>query len=820
MGRAPGAKGFAALPPGEGADSPATDLVKARNALLTARQRRLPADALRAALADLHEFWLASRATSLGIGHGTALVAVGALGRRELAPYSDLDLLLLHDGKREVSRLADALWYPLWDARVGLDHSVRTVGQALQVAATDLRVALGLLEARLIVGDGALFTAMDTAVRQAWRAGIRSRLDDLAESAQERWRRRGDVAHRVEPDLKHGHGGLRDVQLLDALAAGQLIDRPGPDVRAARDLLLDVRTELHRLAGRSRDVLRAQDADEVAAALELGDRFELARRLSGAARTIVYAVDVGLRTARAALPLRGRARLAGLRSFGRGPVRRPLDEGVVEHAGEVALARDAHPAKDPALTLRVAATAARTGIPVAVGTLATLADTAPELRRPWPRVALDELLSLLGAGRPAVDVIEAMDRSGLWGRLFPEWGAVRDLPPRDRAHVWTVDRHLVETVAHAARLTTTVARPDLLLLGALLHDLGKGRGEDHSVVGAALAEQIGHRLGLWPADVDILRAMVRHHLLLPHTATRRDLEDPATTQRVVDTLGGDQILLELLVALAEADSLATGPGVWSEWRAALVADLAERCRTMLAGQPVPGPEPLAAQHRALADEVSTTGSVHVAANTEAGPGAATTITLVTPGQPGVLALATGVLALHSLQVHSAAIRVVELPGERSAAVSTFAVSPRFGRPPDVALLRQDLMRALDGTLRLADRLAAKERDYGETSGGETSGGETSGRDRQSRNAQAKVLWFDDEATGAVVLELRTTDRIGLLYRVAAALEGCAVTVRWARVVTWGSSVVDSFCLTGPCPAGGLAPKDRSKIERAVLNASG
>ncbi len=810
MGREPGTMGSGAQPHGNGTDSPAADLARARAALLVVnpRQRRLPADALRAALGDLHEFWLTSRAASLGLGQGTALIAVGALGRRELAPYSDLDLLLLHNGKRDVAELADQLWYPLWDAGVGLDHSVRTVGQALQVAATDLRAVLGLLEARLIAGDSALFTSMDTAVRQAWRTGIRSRLEELAESAQERWRRRGDIAHRVEPDLKNGRGGLRDMQLLDALSAGQLLDRACPEVRAARDLLLDVRTELHRLAGRSRDVLRAQDADEVASALALGDRFDLARSLSGAARTVVYAVDVGLRTARAALPPRGRARLTGLRKLGRGPVRRPLDEGVVEHGGEVVLARDARPSRDPALALRVAATAARTGMPVAAGTLATLADTAPELRKPWPRTALDELLSLLGAGRPAVDVIEAMDRTGLWGRLFPEWGAVRDLPPRDRAHVWTVDRHLAETAAHAARLTTTVARPDLLLLGALLHDLGKGRGGDHSVVGAALAEQIGQRLGLWASDVDILCAVVRHHLLLPHTATRRDLEDPATAQRVVDTLGGDQTVLELLVALAEADSLATGPGVWSDWRAALVFDLAERCRAVLAGQPVPGPEPVSEEHRVLAERVAATGSVHVAADTGAGPGAVTTITVVTPGRPGVLALAAGVLALHSLQVHSAVIRVVELPGGCSTAVDTFTVSPRFGRPPDVALLRQDLVRALDGSLRLADQLAAKERDYGET--GDPGAGGTP-------DAGAKVLWFDDEATGALVLELRTTDRIGLLYRVASALEGSAATVRWARVVTWGSSVVDSFGLTGLGADGGLGP--RRKIECAVLRAA-
>ena len=797
--------------PATGPDTAVADLVEARHALLSAhpRHRRLPAGALRTALVDLHDFWLSTRAASVGMGPGTALVAVGGLGRRELAPHSDLDLVLLHDGKRDVGPLADALWYPLWDARIALDHSVRTVGQAVGVAATDLRAAFGLLEGRRVAGDSGLAADLDTAVRTAWRAGIRGRVGEIVESVADRWSRTGDVAHRVEPDLKSGHGGLRDVYLLDALAAGQLIDRPGPEVAEARTLLLDVRTELHRLSGRGCDVLRAQDADEVAAALALGDRFDLARALSGAARTVVYAVDVALRTARAAVPtrgvralrysglstLRGSSRLRG--SVSRGPVRRPLDDGVVEQAGEVVLAREAQPTRDPTLVLRVAATAARTGMPVAAGTLATLADTAPELRGPWPRAALDELLSLLGAGHRAVDVVEALDRTGLWGRLLPEWGAVRDLPPRDRAHVWTVDRHLVETTAHAARLTTVVARPDLLLLGALLHDIGKGRGEDHSVIGAALAEQVGRRLGLCPSDVALLSAMVRHHLLLPHTATRRDLDDPVTVQRVVETLGGNGVLLELLVTLAEADALATGPGVWSDWKAQLVGDLGERCRAALAGRPLPGPAPLTDAQRRLAE----TGGVRVELAEQApAAGGVLAVTVVAPDRPGLLSRAAGVLALHSLEVHSADLRA-----HGGAAVYVFGVSPVFGSPPDPALLRQELVRALEGSLPLASRLEAKERDYG---------------DAAAEAPRAKVLWFDDEATGAVVLELRAGDRIGLLHRVAAALESSGVDVQWARAATLGSSVVDSFCLVGGGKDGQLRPDQRQRVERAVLTAAG
>jgi [protein-PII] uridylyltransferase len=797
--------------PGAGSAGSAEDLVRAKAVLLAqaGRKRRLGPGALRAALVDLHDFWLASRAAAIGLSDRAALVAVGALGRRELAPYSDLDLVLLHDGRTDVERLAEQLWYPLWDAGIGLDHSVRTPGQAVQVAATDLRAALGLLEARHIAGDPALSDTVRTAVRQAWRAGIRGRFDELADSARARWTKVGEIAHRVEPDLKNGHGGLRDVQLIDALAAAQLLDRPGRDVLEARDLLLDVRVELHRLAGRPRDVLRAQDADEIATSLEIGDRFELARALSGAARAVAFAAEVGLRSARSALPRRG---LAALR---RPPVRRPLAAGVVEHLGEVALARDASAGRDPALVLRVAATAARTGLPVAAGTLHHLADTAPELREPWPRAALAELLALLGTGHALVDVVESLDRTGLWGRLFPEWGAVRDLPPRDRAHVWTVDRHLVEACANAGRLTTRVARPDLLLVGSLLHDIGKGRGGDHSVVGESVTLQVARRLGFGEPDAALLGAMVAHHLLLPHTATRRDLDDPATITRVVETLvstegakkvdGGPGLLLELLEALAEADSLATGPGVWSPWKKTLLAELGRRCRAALAGERL-GRTPSVPVPDGLVDATSSDGRPQVRLD---GRDPATVL-VVAPDRPGVLSAAAGVLALHSLDVHAAELETGARDGGRDVAVVRFAVSPRFGGLPDPALLRAELGRVLDGTLALDESLARKERDYAPV----LPPGEQA--------PPTRVLWFDDEATGAVVLELRATNRIGLLHRVAAALEHCGADVLWARVATLGASVVDSFGLAVSGPDGPEAVPSagrRGEIEEAVLAAA-
>ncbi|WP_026360984.1 [protein-PII] uridylyltransferase [Amycolatopsis nigrescens] len=764
-------------------------LNKAAERLLEGRHGRLGAAALRAALVDLYEFWLGQAATAAGVDTadpGVALVAVGGLGRRELVPFSDLDLVLVHDGNQQVGKIADALWYPLWDARVGLDHAVRTPAEAVRVAAEDLRTAVGLLDARHLSGDQGLTARLSAAAREQWRRIARKRLPELAEAARQRWHRSGELAQSSAPDLKHGRGGLRDLGLLDALAAAQLTDRPGEELRAARELLLDVRTELRRELRRDRDVLAAPDAELVAAELGFGDRFTLARKLSGAGRAVSYAVDLAFRST--VDPPRSR--------FGRRPSRTPLDDGVVLHGNEVALARDAVPARDPGLLLRVAAASARSGRPISHGTLRTLADSAPELRAPWPADARDALTGLLGAGEGLVDAVEALDRTGLWARLFPEWGAVRDLPPRSPVHSWTVDRHLVLACVEAAKLSTTVARPDLLLLGALLHDIGKGRDTDHSVLGAAISAQVAARVGLSEEDSALVSEMVRHHLLLAHTATRRDISEQETVLRVAKTVHNDPVLLELLEALTKADSLATGPGMWNDWKAGLIAKLSGRCREVMQGKGFVSPEPLDEQQRELVAAAVRSGHGEVLISSE---GKVATVVLAVPAKAELLAPAAGVLALHSLEVHTAVLR-----GHDGGRAAIFTASPKFGSLPDIALLREQFGRAVSGGLALTQKLAAKERDY---------------HSAGSVAAEPKVLWFDDETSGSstVVLELRAADRIGLLYRVAGALQGCAAEVRWAKVATLGGAVVDSFAIA---PRDGrLDPAWRRQVERAVLTAA-
>ncbi|MGV9712342.1 [protein-PII] uridylyltransferase [Gordonia sp. NPDC003424] len=798
----------------------ATDLAATRRQILeTSRAGKLDAAGLRQVLVDLHEFWLTSKGAELGIksDSGLSIVAVGGLGRGELLPYSDLDLILLHDDlpSERVSEVADGLWYPLWDANIPLDHSVRTVPQALQVAREDVSAALGLLEARHIVGDEDLSTLLIGGIRQQWRSEIRDRFPAVVTAAQDRWRRAGDIAHRAEPDLKNGRGGLRDVQLLGALAIAQLTDgmaslrpdSPGAGPQVAYQRLLDIRTELHRIAGRPREQVRAQDADEIGAALRIGDRFDLARVISDAARTISYSIDVGLRTAGNALPRRGLAKLR------RSPIRRPLDEGVVEHNGEIVLARNAIPSKDPGLILRVASASARSGLPISASTLSRLADYAPELREPWPAEALSDLLVLLGAGHHMVDPIEALDRTGLWGRLLPEWGAVRDLPPRDAIHTWTVDRHLVETAAHAGSMTTRVARPDLLVLGALIHDLGKGRGADHSIVGAELAIQVGNRFGLWPQDVTTLSEMVRHHLLLATVATRRDLDDPATAEHVAATLGYNRDLLELLAALAEADSLATGPGVWGEWKASLINELVRRAMRLIDGGELARPEPLTPEQIELAEAGGFAVSLTPA------DGAHTyRLTMVAPDQPGLLSMMAGVVALNGLRSLKATVQC-----HGGSAVNTFIVIPVFGSPPEAGLMRQQLIAAIDGKINVIARLDAREAEspiptigtVGTGPGTAANAGASAGSTDPAVDgaghpknavpalfavAPPRVLWVENKfapeesAEAEVLMELRAGDRIGLLSRVSAVIERHGAQVRWAKVTTLGGTVIDTFSL--------------------------
>ncbi|MFI8994134.1 [protein-PII] uridylyltransferase [Streptomyces sp. NPDC053542] len=706
------------------ADYPAARLHLLQDDATTGPERR-------SALARLTDHWLAGlfeRAAAQSGVTGAALVAVGGYGRGELSPRSDLDLLLLHDGKaspKEVAALADHLWYPLWDLGLDLDHSVRTLAEARRTARDDLKAQLGLLDARHLAGSPDLTTALRTASFADWREAAPKRLPELHALCLDRADRQGELQYLLEPDLKEARGGLRDVTALRAVAASWLADAPRAGLEDARGRLLDVRDALHLVTGRATDRLALQEQDQVADALGLLDADTLLRQVYESARTISYAGDVTWREVGRVLRARSvRPSLRGLMSGRSGRAaakgeRSPLAEGVVEHEGEVVLARTARPERDAVLPLRAAAAAAQAGLSLSPHAVRRLAAAARPLPVPWPAEAREELLTLLGAGAHTVPVWEALEAEGIITRLLPDWERVRCRPQRNAVHRWTVDRHLVETAVRASALTRRVHRPDLLLMAALLHDIGKGWPGDHSVSGETIARDVAARLGFDAKDTDVIATLVRHHLLLIETATRRDLDDPATVgsvAQVVRSVG----TLELLHALTEADALATGPAAWSRWREGLVADLVRRVGGLLAGEPdatTPTPwEPTAEQER-LAVEAWRTGEPVLALHTRAEPpveapepaqggtaprpagGNAPSRTpgptgrpdpaehpeaagpqdsavnqepvgvellIAVPDRPGILPATAGVLAVHRLTVRAADLRVMPLPEELSA----------------------------------------------------------------------------------------------------------------------------------------------------------
>ena len=556
--------------------------------------RTAPGRERRDALAELVFARLAEHFMDVvGAGQGLTLAAVGSVGRGDAGPHSDLDLVLLHDGSREgkdkAAQAARALWYPMWDAGLQLDHSTRSLVECRQVAAKDLAAAAGLLDVRHVAGDEALAHQARSHILADWRSAARTRLPELLAASRARAERHGELAYLIEPHLKESRGGLRDYVSLTALAATWLTDRPHGQVDDAGEFLLDVRDAVHMVANKSAHVLGRHIAADVASWLELDDVDELFARIAAAGRIVAFAVDTTERGARRSLEKSGvgsRAFLAKRRRTA--PRHVPVAHGLIDVDGELALAPGYEAEADAVLPLRAAAAAAATGLAFTPSLLDTLG-RCPDLPRPWPAEALDHFLGLLSSPSHLVTVWEALDVAGQIVRWIPGWAPVRNRPQRNPFHVFTVDRHQVETVVFANRVRRLAPNPELLLFAALFHDIGKQAGmSDHSIEGAALIPHIGADLGLSPALINDIAVLVREHLTLAEFATGRDPHDPAVAAELISRVDGRSDLFETLRLLTEADARAASPKAWSAWREQLVETLSQTVRAALRTAPQVG----------------------------------------------------------------------------------------------------------------------------------------------------------------------------------------------------------------------------------------
>lgn len=706
-------------------------------------------------------------------GGGVALAAVGSLARHELGPRSDLDLVLLHDGRGrpQVDALADRLWYPLWDARVRIDHSVRTPAECAEVAGQELSAGVGLLDLRVIAGDKGLVAGARTALLDAWRGNARRRLPELVGALTERWQQFGDAAYLLEPDLKEARGGLRDMTALRALAATWLTDLPHTGVREPYERLLDVRDALHLASGRASDRLLLEQVDAVARQLGYAEPDDLRRDVSLATRRIGHAVDLTVRAAQGAVPPR---RVLGFVRRERRPEYVEADHGLIIHDSEVALGRRAS-ADDPLTGLRAGALAAQRGLVLSPVTADNLGRLSPPLLEPWPDAAREALLEMLSGGTGLVPVWEALDLAGCIERWIPSWASIRARPQHNPVHRFTVDRHSVQAVAEASRHLNQVERPDLLLLSALFHDIGKvpGAGTQHAAVGAPIARRAVQEIGVSAADADLVELLVREHLTLALLATKRDHADPRTQQALVAAVDGRADVLTLLRHLTEADARAAGPAAWTPWRASLINGLADQIEGLLVNADT-RTDVTTRVDLGLARSVQLDGLPRVQIDSQPG---GVQLVVAAPDRLGLFGDTAALLAAHSVSVRSAVLHTVQ-----GVAVNTWRVDKvRLGDLPDPAFLSKELERLEAGDQSMLAAVQRREARVGSRPGAPA--------------ALPYVELVPEASEGAAVVEVRTADRAGLLYALGRALAAERLSIRSAHISTVAGHAIDTFYLT-------------------------
>ncbi len=731
---------------------------------------------------------------------------MGGYGRGELSPHSDIDLLfLLPERSKVTAATLRGLLYPLWDAGWQVGHAVRGPKEAIELAGSDLDTATALLSARMIAGDEALFAELvQRRARWLGKHG-RAMARRIVESTSERHRRTSRAGWSLAPDLKEDRGALRDVHAVGWAAAVVGRTEVSDTIEGAASILLAAREGLHAETGRKLDQLRMHLQPAVARRLGFeGD---------GAADELMTAVHSAARD----IEHEGRRLLDDLLSSVLGGPRRSgttksLGGGMRVADGMVTIDRDVPPSSVEGL--RMLAAVASTGKPP--GTVAAHwleGCFAGEPPAGWPEAMADVFLELL-AGDHSATALEALDHAGGWRYLMPEWLAVRGRPQHDPYHRYTVDGHSFIAIEEISRIVAEsrlaadaiaeAGDPGMLYLATLLHDAGKGSGEDHSVAGERIARAITARMGLPPVSMDEVATLVRHHLLLVDTATRRDLSDGAVIEMVASTVKTARIL-RLLYVLTIADARATGPEGWSDWKAALVLELYRKALIAIETGELPARSDVRARAREIeafepalagrsesvletlprsyidastvpdmADDVklllSPPGPGHVKCRFEPGSEAGRwVVTVCAVDRPGTLARTAGVLALNRISVLSA----------QAYATTTGLALERFvvtsPEPPDIERVQEDLAGAYSGRLAIDARLRRKALDY-----------------KPVDPLQPDVRVLQDESEHSTVIEVRAPDALGLLYAITSAMADLDLDIHVAKIDTLGPRVVDVF----------------------------
>lgn len=758
-----------------------------------------------------------------------ALMAVGGYGRGVLAPYSDLDLLFLRQTKptKRVEDITAFMLYGLWDMGFKVGHASRTVQECLKLAREDMTIRTSLLEARFLQGDEELADQMMAKFRrQVANAHPRTFIAAKLAERDLRHQKTGAVRYRVEPNIKDGKGGLRDLNALfwiaralapeSPLGARVMGDLLTPRERRlfeeAFDFLWRVRIHLHLLTGRSSETLTFDLQPEVAQRMGWkgrGDEPAVERFMR---RYFIVARDVGALTRALSAKLEANHQKSTLGLSRLFPVRhKKLDvPGFVEVGGRLSVTGAEVFAEHPARLLMLFRTADNRNLDLHPDALTavnrSLSLVTPSLRR--DPEATRAFLDVLAGGQRPYRTLSLMNETGLLGRFLPEWGRIVGQTQFNMYHAYTVDEHTLQAIGiindiwrgklkaehpMASDIVHRIGDFEVLMLAMLLHDVGKGGDRGQLEDGAIAARRACDRLGLDRRRTELVVWLVRHHLALSDFAQKRDVSDPHTTRAFAD-LVGDLERLRTLLVLTVADIRAVGPGVWNSWKGQLMRELFQQTEAVFRGDSPTGeawnpvdlfPELVARArtHGAAADALTHWDRDH----------GETRLVVAATDRPGLFADIAAALALAGADVAGARAFTTD----DRLAVDVFDLRDGTGAPFGQAEPRS--LTRLIQTVETAVRDSVRSRPALTQPVGR----------RAVFDVRPTVVIMLDEHDAAAVIEVSAADRPGLLADVAAGLAEEGLSIRSAHVAAFGERVVDSFYVVD---GKGRKPADATQLD--------
>jgi [protein-PII] uridylyltransferase len=800
------------------------------------------------------------------------LVAVGGYGRAEMAPFSDVDIMFLSPlrGTAWVEQAVEAMLYILWDLGLKVGHSTRTPDDMLRMAKSDLSVKTALLESRYLWGDQALFDeARSRFAREIVAGQARDFVTQKLAERDERHKRMGDSRYVVEPNIKDGKGGLRDLQTLFWIGkftmqvqdANELVEKglftasEYRQFQRAQNHLWAVRINLHDLVGRAEERLTFDVQRELAARMAYADRpgmssverfmrhYFLTARQVGSLTALFLAHLEEMHARSSWLPrlTRRPSRLNGFR-LARGRIEAPSDDFFQQ---------------DPVRLIELFQVASREGLEIHPMTLRQAARDegliSEAVRQDKRANAL--FLDILTSPRDPETVLRWMNEAGVFGRFVPDFGRVVGKMQYDMYHHYTVDEHSIRAIGLVARIEKQELKDDhplssavvrqlvsrrVLYVAVLLHDIAKGRGGDHSVLGEEVARRLCPRLGLSDAETDTVAWLVRNHLLMSANAFKRDLADFKTILDFAENVASIE-RLRLLLVLTVVDIRAVGPGIWNAWKAQLLSTLYNSAEEVLRlghkqtgrreriearqqrlkavmGWGDPGfdayasrlpdsywlSEPadvLAANMALVADADLEKRQFTIRSAPDKAQGT-TLVTVYAADHPGLFYRIAGGIALGGATIVDARIHTTRDGMALDNLVIQDPLGGPFDEPHRLQRMEKAIGDALAGRVKLADRLSAKPLP----------------RRRQEAFRVVPQVFIDNKASNRfTVVEVNALDRPALLYALTYALYGARVTIHSAHIATYGERAVDTFYLTDLMGDKIDSPQRLRALERRLLD---